>query len=99
MVCDYNNFTASIGEYNAEKDEAAATNEKKKKKKEAEKEAKKVSKEASEKEMRDNLLPGMEDDMRKCLEHVMGCKNGRLREFVRYYFQLKVSNLFKKNLS
>ena len=50
MVCDFNNFTASLGQYNSEKDEAASISEKEKIKKEADKEAKKASKEASEEE-------------------------------------------------
>ena len=99
ILWDYNNLSAALGKYNKEKDENAAASAKDKEKEEADNVAKKAAKEASEKKMKAKLMPAMEDDIRKGLEHVLTCTNPRLRKLVCYYFDLNVPNLFKKKQS
>ena len=95
-LLDYNNLAASLGQCNAEKTTKTANNQQDKENKEAEKSAKKVAKEVSKLEMRNKLMHGMEEDIRKGLDHVMVCKNPCLHEFIWYYFQLNIPNLLKK---
>ena len=96
MVKDYNKLSASIGLFNAEKDANAVKANNEKKKQESDKADKKAEKEKKEIKKRNELMPGMELDVRNGLDHLLSLKNGHLKEFARYYFKLNIPNLFKK---
>ena len=59
MIKDYNCLSASIGQFNAEKDAIALNNANDKRQKELNKEEKRVQKDANEKKNREELMPGM----------------------------------------
>ena len=94
---DYNKFSAWIRLFNSEKDANAEKADNEKKKKELDKADKNSEKETKEQiEKHNELMPGMELDVCKGLDHLLSLKNNHLKEFARYFFKLNIPNLFKK---
>ena len=67
MIKNYNALSASLGQFNAEKDKLAANIVNEKMMKEMGKAEKKATKESKENKTQDELLPGMEEDIKKGL--------------------------------
>ena len=57
---------------------------------------KKAEKEAELKAKKEELLPGLQEDYSKGIDYVIGSRNDRLRDFLKYFFEVKVTGLGTK---
>lgn len=92
---DYNNLSTSLAMYNAEKDAKAKASSKKKEEEAAERAKNKAKKEAEEAKKRNELLPGLQQELLQKGNGILDLPDKRLREYIRYLFQKKVVNLQK----
>jgi len=92
---DYNDLSASVAIYNAEKDAKAKASSKKKAEEAAERAKNKANKEAEQAKKRDELLPGLQQELLQKGSAILDLPDKRLREYIRYFFQKKVVNLQK----
>ena len=57
---------------------------------------KEAEKEAELKAKKEELLLGLQEDYSKGIDHVIGLRNDRLRDFLKYFFEVKVTGLGTK---
>ena len=97
MVTDYNDLAASLGPLNSKKDAKALASKEKKNKDLVEKAINKAMAEEKYIEKREGMLPGFEQELQvKTTNDILKLRMSRLREYIQYFFQEKVTNLAKK---
>lgn len=96
MVQDYNGLAASMAMMNAEKDEIKAKSAAKKAEEAAESARKKAESEAKENNKVAALLPGFQKELDELdADKILGLADKRKRDYIRYFFRIKVVNLNK----
>ena len=93
---DYTELAVGLGMLNAEKDEKSKETAAKKVQEAADKVRKKGEKEAEEASKRNELLPGLEAELKeKDMNNILNLPDVRMRLYIRYHFQKRIVNLTK----
>ena len=97
MIKEHNKLAAAVSEIGAEQEEEKKRRESEKKRLAKEARQRKEKKQQEEDEKKQELYAGLEEDVKKGVEHLKTLTATRMKEVLRYYFDAKGTGSMNKN--